>query len=84
MAFVLLPPLLADILHVPSDLVVPIQFALFGFGAVTFARHQEGIVEYQKRASIEKFNARLIRWFGPAKTPEPAAAPPPAPAAAGR
>ena len=58
MAFVLLPPLLADIFHVPSDLVVPIQFALFGFGAVTFARHQEGIVEYQKRASIEKFNAR--------------------------
>jgi branched-subunit amino acid ABC-type transport system permease component len=84
MAFVLLPPLLADIFHVPSDLVVPIQFALFGFGAVTFARHQEGIVEYRKRASIEKFNARLTRWFGPAKTKEPAAAPPPAPAAAGR
>jgi branched-subunit amino acid ABC-type transport system permease component len=86
MAFVLLPPLLGDILHVPSDLVVPIQFALFGFGAVTFARHQEGIVEYQKRASIERFNARLTRWFGPAKTRGAAPAPPgapPAPAAAG-
>jgi ABC-type branched-subunit amino acid transport system permease subunit len=83
MAFVLLPPLLADIFHVPSDLVTPIQFALFGFGAVTFAHHQEGIVEFQKRTSIEKFNARLIRWFGPAKTKEAAAAPT-APATAGR
>ncbi len=83
MAFVLLPPLLADIFHVPSDLVTPIQFALFGFGAVTFARHQEGIVEYQKRMSIERFNARLIRWFGPAKTKE-AATTPAAPATAGR
>jgi branched-subunit amino acid ABC-type transport system permease component len=83
MAFVLLPPLLADIFHVPSDLVSSIQFALFGFGAVTFARHQEGIVEYQKRTSIEKFNARLIRWFGPAKTDEAAPAPT-APAPAGR
>jgi branched-subunit amino acid ABC-type transport system permease component len=83
MAFVLLPPLLGDILHVPSDLVSSIQFALFGFGAVTFARHQEGIVEFQKRTSIEKFNARLIRWFGPAKTEEAAAASA-APAPAGR
>jgi branched-subunit amino acid ABC-type transport system permease component len=83
MAFVLLPPLLADIFHVPSDLVSPIQFALFGFGAVTFARHQEGIVEFQKRMSIEKFNARLNRWFGPAKTKEPASAST-APATAGR
>jgi ABC-type branched-subunit amino acid transport system permease subunit len=83
MAFVLLPPLLADIFHVPSDLVTPIQFALFGFGAVTFAHHQEGIVEFQKRTSIEKFNARLIRWFGPAKTKEAAAAST-APATAGR
>jgi hypothetical protein len=64
-------------------LVTPIQFALFGFGAVTFAHHQEGIVEFQKRTSIEKFNARLIRWFGPAKTKEAAAAPT-APATAGR
>jgi branched-subunit amino acid ABC-type transport system permease component len=82
MAFVLLPPLLADIFHVPSDLVVPIQFALFGFGAVSFARHQEGVVEFQKRTSIEKFNARLNRWFGPAKTE--ATSTPPAPATAGR
>jgi hypothetical protein len=50
---------------------------------VTFAHHQEGIVEFQKRTSIEKFNARLIRWFGPAKTKEAAAAPT-APATAGR
>ena len=81
MAFVLLPPLLGDLFHVPSDLIVPIQFALFGYGAVTFARHQEGIVEYQKRASIQRFNTRLTRWFGPAKTNTPA---PAAPVAAGR
>jgi branched-subunit amino acid ABC-type transport system permease component len=84
MAFVLLPPLLADILHVSSDLVSPIQFALFGFGAITFARHQEGIVEYQKRRSIQRVNARLNRWFGPAKTRTEAATSPPAPATAGR
>jgi branched-subunit amino acid ABC-type transport system permease component len=74
MAFVLFPPLLGDVFHVPSDLVVPIQFALFGFGAVTFARHQEGIVEFQKRASIEKMNARLDRWFGGRTAPVPATA----------
>lgn len=84
MAFVLLPPLLGDVLHISSDLVSPIQFALFGFGAVTFARHQEGIVEYQKRNSIERFNARLTRWFGPAKVKATTPAPPPAPATAGR
>jgi hypothetical protein len=50
---------------------------------VTFARHQEGIVEYQKRASIEKFNARLTRWFGPAKSKEAIDAPS-APATAAR
>ena len=48
MAFVLLPRLL-EFFNVPSDIVSPIQFAFFGFGAVTFARHQEGIVEFQKR-----------------------------------
>jgi ABC-type branched-subunit amino acid transport system permease subunit len=82
MAFVLLPPLLGDVLHVPSDLVSPIQFALFGFGAITFARHQEGIVEYQKRASIERVNARLTRWFGPAKVKDKAATSAPAKPAA--
>ena len=60
------PVVLEDVLHLQSNLVLPLQFALFGFGAISFAKHQEGIVEFQKRMSIERFNARLLRWRGPA------------------
>jgi hypothetical protein len=30
-----------------------LQYALFGYGAVNFAKHPEGIVEAKKRQSIE-------------------------------
>ena len=63
MAFVLFPVVLEK-LGVPSSLIVPIQFAGFGFGAITFAKHPEGIVEYQKRVAIQRWNKRLTRWFG--------------------
>lgn len=63
MSFVLLPVILEELLRVDSSLSSPIQFALFGFAAVSFVRHQEGIVEYQKRASIEWVNARLGGWL---------------------
>jgi branched-chain amino acid transport system permease protein len=35
------------------------QYILFGLGALTFAQHPEGILEYQKRAAIEAIQ-RLI------------------------
>jgi len=63
MSFILLPELL-DALGVSSSLQVPIQFALFGFGAVTFARHPEGIVEANKRKSIQRISAWVVRRFG--------------------
>jgi ABC-type branched-subunit amino acid transport system permease subunit len=66
LSFILLPLILEDVVHLDSALVLPLQFALFGFGAISFAKHQEGIVEFQKRMSIEKFNARIVRWRGPA------------------
>ncbi|MEY2455335.1 MAG: hypothetical protein QOK06_429 [Acidimicrobiaceae bacterium] len=82
MSFILFPVVLEDVLRLDSNLVLPLQFALFGFGAITFARHQEGIVEFQKRMSIERFNARIVKWRGPAKSaPVEPAVVEPAPAA---
>ena len=54
MAFVLFPEILS---HLPGSLV-GLQYVLFGYGAVNFAKHPEGIVEFQKRVSTE----RLARW----------------------
>ncbi len=75
MSFVLFPVVLEQVLHLPSDIILPIQFAAFGFGAVTFAKHPEGIVEFQKRASIERINRLLVRRFGPSTVAVPADAP---------
>jgi ABC-type branched-subunit amino acid transport system permease subunit len=51
MSYVLFPRLL-EAVH------IPVEFALilWGFGAITFARHPEGIIEARKRASIVKAN----------------------------
>jgi branched-subunit amino acid ABC-type transport system permease component len=63
------------------------QFILFGLGALTFARHPEGIVEYNKRRSLEA----VQRWLTRGKPPPDgegeavvAARPEPAPVAAAR
>jgi ABC-type branched-subunit amino acid transport system permease subunit len=37
------------------------QFILFGLGAITYAKHPEGIVEFQKRRSLEKVQGWLTR-----------------------
>jgi branched-chain amino acid transport system permease protein len=37
------------------------QFILFGLGAITFAKHPEGIVEYNKRRSLEATQRFLMR-----------------------
>jgi len=73
MAFILLPELL-DVLGVSSSLQVPVQFALFGFGAVTFARHPEGVVEANKRKSIQALSRWVVRRFGEPPSVEPALA----------
>ena len=54
MALVFFPELLH---HLPGRLA-DLEYVAFGFGAITYAKHPEGIVEYQKRRSIE----RIVRW----------------------
>ncbi|HMF83636.1 MAG TPA: ABC transporter permease [Acidimicrobiia bacterium] len=41
------------------------QFILFGLGAVTYAKHPEGILEYNKRRSLET----VQRWLTRGKAP---------------
>jgi ABC-type branched-subunit amino acid transport system permease subunit len=73
MAFILMPELL-DLLGVSSSLQVPVQFALFGFGAVSFARHPEGVVEANKRKSIQAVSRWVTRRFGEPPSAVPALA----------
>jgi ABC-type branched-subunit amino acid transport system permease subunit len=46
----------------PSSLTI----ALFAFGALTYAAHPEGVLEYQKR----RWNQRAERWFFSRGAPE--------------
>jgi branched-chain amino acid transport system permease protein len=62
------------------------QFILFGLGAITYAKHPEGILEYNKRKSTET----VQRWLTRGKQPPGGedggvvrARPEPAPVAAG-
>ena len=71
MAFILMPELL-DLVGVSSSLQVPVQFALFGFGAVSFARHPEGVVEANKRKSIQAVSRWVVRRFGEPPSAGPA------------
>jgi branched-chain amino acid transport system permease protein len=60
------------------------QFILFGLGAITYARHPEGIVEFNKRRSLEAVQRWLTRRRPPPSgEAEPVVAPPPEPAVAG-
>jgi ABC-type branched-subunit amino acid transport system permease subunit len=60
------------------------QFILFGLGAITFARHPEGIVEYNKRRSLAAVQRWITRRKPPAGgEPEPVVTPRPEPAVAG-
>ncbi len=52
-----------------------VAFILFGFGAFTYAKHPEGIIEAQTTASIEKSVAVLDRIRG-RRVPSPGADPP--------
>ena len=57
----------------------PLAFALFGLGALTYARHPEGIMQYQTTRSVEAILRRTGRGDDqpastPTPTPEPATA----------
>jgi branched-chain amino acid transport system permease protein len=66
-ALVLLPQILNLL---PARFGV-LEFALFGFGAITFIQHPEGIVEYQKRASLERLSKLLERRRTHGNLPRP-------------
>jgi ABC-type branched-subunit amino acid transport system permease subunit len=66
MALVFVPELLH---HLPGRWA-NLEFVAFGFGAITFARHPEGILEYQKRRSIE----RVAGWRRRRRRPPPPSA----------
>jgi branched-chain amino acid transport system permease protein len=60
--FVAIPEILS---HFGSLAVL--EFALFGFGTLAYAKHSEGILEFQKRASMDRIN-RLRKRGNPAAT----------------
>ena len=50
-----------------------LTFVLFAFGALTYAQHPEGILEFQKRRSMQRFEPLFERWFPrPSTDPGPA------------
>ena len=53
-----------------------LTFVLFAFGALTYAQHPEGILEFQKRRSMQRFEPLFERWFPrPTTDPGPASNP---------
>ena len=80
LALALFPELLKE-LGIPLG----VQFILFGLGALTYAKHPEGILEAQKRMAIEGIQRLIDRRKGPTPepTPGPTPAPTPAPASEG-
>lgn len=47
------------------------QFVLFGLGAITYARHPEGVLEFNKRKSLAAFERRLpAKWRSQPVGPE--------------
>jgi branched-chain amino acid transport system permease protein len=57
-------------LHVNS-LPNAVQFIFFGLGAVTYARHPEGVLEANKNRSLAKIQARIDRRKGRGPQPAP-------------
>jgi ABC-type branched-subunit amino acid transport system permease subunit len=56
-AYIAVPEILS---HWPRWSVL--QYALFGFGTINYVKHPEGVLEFQKRRSIERVNRILERW----------------------
>ena len=40
-----------------------LTFVLFAFGALTYAQHPEGVLEFQKRRSMQRFEPIIERRF---------------------
>jgi len=59
LGFALIPPLILE----PLGLNPAWQFVLFGLGAITYARHPEGVLEFQKRKSLAAIERRLPQRF---------------------
>ncbi|HEX4540628.1 MAG TPA: ABC transporter permease [Acidimicrobiales bacterium] len=59
-AFVVVPELLGNL----GSRFTVLAFFLFGIGALTYARHPEGAVEYNKRRSLLRISAWLDRRAG--------------------
>jgi branched-chain amino acid transport system permease protein len=55
LGFTLIPVVLLE----PLGLSPAYQFVLFGLGAITYARHPEGVLEFQKRRSMAAIERRL-------------------------
>jgi branched-chain amino acid transport system permease protein len=55
LAFFLMPELLERLPLLPNDWAAGVSVALFGLGALTYARHPEGVVEAQ--------TARVVGWI---------------------
>ncbi|MET0160631.1 MAG: hypothetical protein ABW279_14205, partial [Acidimicrobiales bacterium] len=45
----------------PHENPQALAFALFGLGALTYAKHPEGIIEFQTAKSLEFVNRRILR-----------------------
>ena len=58
--FILFPEYILKPLHLGGAY----QYIFFGIGAITFARHPEGILEFQKRRSMNAVQRRLDRRAG--------------------
>jgi ABC-type branched-subunit amino acid transport system permease subunit len=78
MGFVFFPVVLEQF-GMDQTLALTVQYAAFGLSAISFAKHPEGIVEHQKRKSIEKMNARIAKRWGPPKAAPDRELEPPAP-----
>jgi len=70
LAFALFPELLQE-LGVPNEW----QFILFGLGALAYAKHPEGLLEYGKRRQLDAIQRRIdrreARQEPPVVTPQP-------------
>jgi len=58
-SFVVFAPLLTEITPLSQTTAQALAFILFGLGALTYARHPEGIIEAQTRRSLLK----ITRWL---------------------
>ena len=56
-SFIILPALLTQI-GLSTPVATGISFIFFGFGAITYAKHPEGVIEANTRKSVERLMRR--------------------------